>query len=265
MTRILSLCFTVLLFIPTLAPAGSSQAGASFLPAGEVAQFSDRVQRDLAARGVSVAVVSRMGRDPSVMPDGVTYTHLGFWVYSRITRADGSTGMGYHVYNLYQRAGDPTRSDLVQDSPADFFAGARRLDAGVIIPDPRLQRKIIALINSSTYSALHNPNYSVLANPATSQFQNCTEHTVDVIMASIYGISDIPQIKANVAAHFTPQTIAVGGLRRALATVASPALTTQDHGAVVGTATFGSLARFMRANNLATEVYRITPERVVRF
>lgn len=266
MLRILALItLTVVTFAPLTANAGSSAAANPVLPADEVAAFSNRVQRDLAARGANVAIVSRVGRDPSVLPNGINYTHVGFWVYSRITRADGSTGMGYRVYNLYQRAGDLSRSDLVQDTPADFFAGAHHLDAGVIIPDARLQRKLLDVIASPTYAALHNANYSVLANPGTGQFQNCTEHTLDVLMAALYDTSDRQQIKANIAAYFAPQPVQLGGLQRLLAPAASQALTTADHGSRVGTATFGSIARFMQTNNLDDVVYRITPERVVAF
>lgn len=252
-------------FAPLPATAGSSAASNPVLPVEEVAMFSNRVQRDLAARGANVAIVARVGRDPSVLPNGINYTHVGFWVYSRITLADGSAGMGYRVYNLYQESGDLTRSDLVQDTPADFFAGAHSLDAGVIIPDARLQRKLLNVISSPTYAALHNANYSVLSNPGTGQYQNCTEHTLDVMMAALYNTRDQAQIKANIAAHFTPQPVQLNGLQRLFAPAASQALTTADHGARVGTATFGSIARFMQSNDLDDVVYRITPDRVVAF
>ncbi|PJI91511.1 hypothetical protein BC777_0339 [Yoonia maricola] len=266
MTRILTVAlFLVVTLFPIASFAGSSAASNPILPANEVASFANKVQRDLAARGANVAIVSRVGRDPSVLPDGINYTHVAFWVYARITKADGSTGMGYRVYNLYQRDGDLTQSDLVQDTPGDFFAGAHSLDAGIIIPDPRLQRKILDVIASPTYAALHNARYSVLANPRSGQFQNCTEHTLDVVMAALYDTSDPAQIKANIAAHFTPQPIRLNGMQRLLAPAASAALTTADHGSNVGTATFGSIARFMEANDLDDEIYRITPTQVVRF
>ncbi len=265
MTRLFSLIYLALIVaLPSFAWAGSSQANRSILPAGQVAAFSNRVQQDLAARGAHVAIVARMGRDPAQLPQGIKYTHVGFWVYSEITRADGSTGRGYRVYNLYQQAENGARSDLIQDSPADFFAGARRLDAGIIIPDPRLQKKLLKVIASPTYSDLHNPNYAVLANPTTDQFQNCTEHTLDVLMASLYGTDDVRQIKANIAAHFQPQPIEVTGLKRLLAPAVSQALTTTDHGSKVKTATFGSIGRFMRAHNLQSEMYRLTPDQVSR-
>lgn len=266
MKRILSIiAVAAATWLPVQATAGSSAASNPVLPVAEVATFSNRVQQDLAARGANVAIVSRVGRDPSVLPDGINYTHVAFWVYSRITQADGSTGMGYRVYNLYQTEGDLTQSSLVQDTPADFFAGAYSLDAGVIIPDPRLQQKLLRVIASPTYAALHNPSYSVLANPASTQFQNCTEHTLDVVMAALYDTSDRAQIKANIGAYFAPQPVALNGMQRLFAPAASRALTTADHGASVSTATFGSIARFMQSNDLADEVYRITPERVQRF
>ena len=266
MTFLLSIVSIVLMSLaPTFVSAGSSEAGTSKLPVAEVAAFANRVQHDLAARGAHVAIVSRIGRDPRQLPPGITYTHVSFWVYSQIKHADGRTGRGYHVYNLYQLGDDDTRSHLVQDSPVDFFAGAHDLDAGIIIPDPRLQKKLLKVITSPTYAALHNARYSVLANPNTSQFQNCTEHTLDVLIASLYGTSDVARIKANIASHFEPQNIRISGFKRMLAPVASQALTTVDHDDTIATATFGSIARFMDANKLAKNIYRINPKAVISF
>jgi len=257
------LCVSVVL--PGIAPAGSSEAGKPILPADQVAEFSNSVQHYLAHNGANIAIVARVGRDPSVLPAGITYTHVAYWVYSEITQADGRRGRGYRVYNLYQTPENAARSSLVQDSPADFFAGAHSLDAGVIIPDPRLQRKLLNVIAAGTYDGLHNPNYAVLANPKTRQFQNCTEHTLDVLVAAVYGIDDPDQIKANIAAHFVPQPIQIGGLKRSLATISSAALTTQDHGSRVATTTFGTLARFMAEHGLSKSTVRLTPQGVRTF
>lgn len=244
-------------FIPVVAVAGSSEVGKAKLPEAQVAGFADQVQRDLAAKGAHVAIVARMGRDPRMLPEGINYTHVSFWVYSQITQADGRQGQGYRVYNLYQLNDNQSRSHLVQDSPADFFAGAQTLKAGIIIPDVRLQQKLLQVIASPIYAALHNPRYSVLANPADGRFQNCTEHTLDVLFASLYGTGNRQQIKANIGAHFQPHVVRIGGLKRALAPVASQALVTSDHGQTVATATFGSIARFMQANDLEARVYEI--------
>lgn len=265
MKRLIAIAFAALVtLLPSFAAAGSSEAGEAVLPYKQVVDFSNKVQHELAASGARVAIVARTGRDPSDLPSGIRYTHVAYWVYSHITKTDGSTGYGYQVYNLYQTSDDLTVSHLVQDTPADFFAGAYRLDAGVIIPDPRLQEKLLRTIASPTYAALHNANYSVLANPADTRFQNCTEHTLDVLVASLYDTADRRQIKANIAAHFTPQAIEIGGFKRALAPALSGDLRTSDHGSNVGTATFSTIGKFMKKYDLADEVYSLTPSTKTR-
>lgn len=251
------MCATLL---PALSWAGSTETADSKLPAQEVKTYADRLERDLAARGANIAIVARVGRDPADLPNGINYTHVAYWVFSKITREDGTHYNGYRAYNLYQTAEDASISRLIQDNPADFFAGAHALDAGVIIPDQRLQKKLLSVISSPAYAQLHNASYAVLANPMTPQFQNCTEHTLDVLMASLYGTSDKAQIKSNIAAYFEPQPVKIGGLKRMLAPAKSAALTTQDHGNEIRTATFGAIARFMVEHDLSNQVYRYTPE-----
>lgn len=264
MSAILALIFSLLL--PSLLWAGSEQAtGAPVRSLQTIAAFTDGLQRQLAKRGAHVAIVARSGRAPDSLPDGINYTHVAYWVYSQMTRADGSTFKGYRVYNLYQQGENGRRSALVQDSPVDFFAAAYELDAGIIIPDIRLQEKLLKTIASPIYEYLHNDNYAVLANPRTMTFQNCTEHTLDVLMASLYGTKDKARIKANINAYFDPQPVEVTGMKRLLAPATSPALTTADHGARVATATFGSIARFMRENDLDAHIYRHTARGMVGY
>ena len=259
MTRLLAkLVLLISLLVSPVALAGSAAADKPTLPMAKVAAFTDSLQQDLAARGANIAIVARVGRARADLPDGIAFTHVAYWVYSRIERADGTAHLGYRAYNLYQLADDPTTSRLIQDSPAEFFAGAHRLEAGVIIPDARLQRKLLEVIASPTYAALHNPHYSVLANPRTGQFQNCTEHTLDVLMASLYGTSDKAQIKANIAAHFPAQQVKIGGAKRLLAPALSGAYSTADHGPRIETATFGAIARFMAEHDLSEQIYRYT-------
>lgn len=259
MKRILILLTLALsIVLPSLSWAGSAETAQAQIARTEVNAFANKVQLDLASRGAQIAIVGRIGRNPEDLPSGIEYTHVAYWVYSKMQRADGETFTGYRVYNLYQTQDDDTVSRLVQDSPSDFFAGVYTLDAGVIVPDPRLQKRLLDTIASPAYNDLHNANYSVLANPKTVQFQNCTEHTLDVLMASLYGTTDRAQIKANVKAHFNPQPVRISGIKRMLAPAASAALTTQDHGSQIATATFGSIARFMKDYELSDHIYRFT-------
>ena len=116
------------------------------------------------------------------------------------------------------------------------------MDGGIIIPDKRPQKKLHAPIASPNYAALHNPRYAVLSSPDWSVFQSCSEHALAVVMASIYNTSNKPRIKANIAAHFRAQPIPLNNSKRILAALANPALTTRDHGSIVTTSTFSTIA-----------------------
>ncbi|NJO38700.1 MAG: DUF2145 domain-containing protein [Rhizobiales bacterium] len=241
------------------AEAGSRQSDNPVLPIDEVSDFADQMQAELARRGAHVAIVSRIGRDPRLLPDGIRYTHVGFWVYADIAMENGQSVRGYAVYNLYQRADDLDVSDLVQDYPADFFAGAHALDAGVIIPDPRLQAKLLEVITSPTYEKLHNPRYSVIANPENGAYQNCTEHTLDVLMAALYDTDDPGRIQANIRAHFTPQTIDIDPIKRLLGPLVIDGVAMDDQSGTIRTSTFTTIARFMADHDLSAAAYRMTP------
>lgn len=241
------------------AEAGSRQSESPVLPIEQVSDFADQVQAELAAHGAHVAIVSRVGRDPAQLPDGISYTHVGIWVYSNITMEDGRSVRGYAVHNLYQRAENLDVSDLVQDYPADFFAGAFSLNAGVIIPDPRLQAKLLAVVNSPTYKKLHNPSYSVVANPENGAYQNCTEHTLDVLMAALYDTDDLARIKANIRAHFEPETIRINPIKRLVGPLVMDGVAMDDQTGAIQTSTFTTIARFMANHDLSDGAYRMTP------
>ncbi len=185
---------------------GGSQRGGSpvHFTSEEIAAFAKQVERTVAEKGARVFIIARQGRPAEELPEGIHYTPIGLGVYSSSTMKDGSVVPCYALYNLYQRNDEPDVSDLVVDYPVNFFAGVYELRAGIIVPSPQLQRRLLDIISSETYSALHNPRYSVIANPFNSQYQNCTEHTLDVLNAAIYQTADIGEIKRNAAAYYRP-------------------------------------------------------------
>lgn len=248
-----------LMFQGGAAPAAAgSMAGATLqLPMHEVKAFSNTVQRDLAARNAHVAIVARVGRDPDDLPDGIAFTHVGFWVLSDIPDGKGGTYRGYRVWNLYQNAADPDISALVQDGPVDFFAGVAELRAGVIVPSLEMQERLLTTLASPAYAQLHNPNYSVLANPNNNHYQNCTEHMLNVVMAAVYGTSDMAQIKANTKAHFAAQPVKISPLARGFGPLFVKGVATDDHHGRLKTTTFGSIARFMDDFRLSDQTYTL--------
>jgi len=238
------------------AEAGSRQyeASASKYEMAELLAFSKKVERAAAKQGARVFIISRQGRPTSELPKGITYTHVGFAVYSSIRTEDGRNVPGYAIYNLYQDDENPGRSNLVVDYPVDYFAGAYTLKTSIIIPTVEMQKRLLKIITSGTYKNLHNPNYSVLANPGDTKYQNCTEHTLDVIQAAIYNTADKDEIKANTREYFTAQDVNISPLKLLFGSMFSPDVKIGDQGEQIRTATFTTIAAYMREYNLAKEI-----------
>ncbi len=227
--------------------SSSSQPGevTHFKPE-QVIKFSKKVEKALAAQGARVAVLARMGRPLDELPEGMHFTHVAFAVYSEITTTDGRKVPGYSIYNLYQQNDHPDVSELVQDFPVDFFAGVALLEAGIIVPSAELQARLLEVIASPTYKLLHDPHYSVIANPFTLGRQNCTEFVLDVIHAAIYQTADINVIKSSEKAYFSAQKINVNPLKLLLGSKFSAEVSTIDQYGTPVTATFEKLADYLQ-------------------
>ncbi len=238
-------------------------AVAHFTPA-QAAAFSKQIERDLAGRGVRVAMVFRTGRARAKLPKGIAYTHGAFWVYRNITTADGSVTHGYAVYNLYAGDGKAWPGDvsrLVQDFPIDFTAGSAVDDVAVIVPSPEMQRRIVAVIDSPSYAGLHNASYSLIANPLRPQHQNCNSFMLDVVGSAAWNTTDRAQLRADEAAHFTPTTVEASGAMRLFGPMVDHRLKTDDQSGPLKTATYESMAAFMRDNGLLEAAYTLNFER----
>jgi len=248
----------VILISGTTAHAGSQAHAEPQFEAEQVISFSKKVEKEVAAKGARVFLLARAGRPSSEMPEGFHYTHVGFGVYSMIKTADGREIPGYAIYNLYQDEEKLNRSHLVVDYPADFFAGVYQMKAAVVIPKPELQKRLLEVIASDTYKSLHNPSYSVLASPYNNKYQNCTEHTLDVINAAIYKTTDIKVIKANTNAYFEAQRVNLSPLKLFIGSLTKADVTTSDHQGKVATASFTTIAKYMEKYNLIQEQMVIT-------
>jgi hypothetical protein len=246
----ITLAVTFSLPSANLSAAGFSSSSSSateeahFKPE-QIVAFAKKVERTLADKGARVAILARMGRPASELPEGMHFTHVGFAVYSEITTSDGRKVPGYAIYNLYQKDDRPETSDLVQDYPVDFFAGVAQLEAGIIVPSATLQQRLLDTIASPTYQELHDPRYSVIANPYTLGRQNCTEFVLDVVNAAIYQTSDIKKIKASEQAYFVAQPVNVNPFKLLLGSMFSAEVSTSDQPGSPVTATFEKLGEYL--------------------
>lgn len=230
--------------------AGSEAGGETKFAVEEITHFAKEVERYAAARGARAFIISRVGRDPEALPEGVEFTHTAVAIYSSVTTKTGEKVKGYAIHNLYQRAEDASRSDIIVDYPVDFFWGAHALKAGIVIPSPALQSRLVKLVAEGKHLALHNPNYSVLANPFNSQFQNCTEFTLDMINAAVYQTTDSVRLKANARAYFEPQPVKIGGFKLFFGSMLLDDVTTEDHQDEIKTTSFGAIGRYLKQNQL---------------
>eukprot|EP00435_Cladocopium_sp_Y103_P077243 s1_g982.t1 len=237
--------------------ASSNAAGAIVAP-DRIIPFAKQVERELASQGALVAIVARKGRLPDDLPDGIEYTHVAFWVYSEMQLEDGEVINGYVAHNLYQSLADPDRGQLVRDFPAEFFGETVDLHAGVIIPSPQVQQRLLAFIESAGYERLFIPDYSLVANPLKRRYQNCTGFVLNALVGAVYQTGNPTEVQYHINAHFVPQTLRVNPLERLVGSIFVDGIATSDHGREIQTATFKSLKTFMDEFDLIESTFEIS-------
>ncbi len=248
MVRIIALTFVgwSLTFQWAVAGSDSPETNARFSQE-ELASFSKLVEKEAAAENALAFLLGRVGEAEENLPDGVEFTHVGLAIYSEIKLENGDRIRGYAIHNLYQQRNNPRRSIISQDYPFDFFLGATKLKAGIIIPTPVLQRKMIELVTSGDHIRLHNPDYSVIANPFNTTYQNCTEYILDIIFAAIYDSTDLGLIKSNQKAYFTPKELSFNPGQLFFGTLFG-VVRRDDHPTAIKTTTFGTLKKYLEEN-----------------
>jgi hypothetical protein len=257
---ILSLClWGTAAAAPGFSSASSGGGETTNFKAEEIITFAKKVERTLASKGAHVAILARMGRPLSEMPRGMRFTHVAFVVYSQIQTADGRTLPGYAIHNLYQYDDKPNTSRLVIDYPVDFFSGVAHMEAGILIPSAELQQRLIKVIASPAYAAVHEPRYSVIANPYNEGRQNCTEFILDVINSAIYQTSNVKQLKQVAQKYFVAQPVEVNPFKLLLGSVFSAEVTTTDHPSRPVTATFERISDYLLKYDQGAEVLTVKP------
>ena len=247
----LLLAAMVVLTLPVL--AGSAQNTDIQFSVEAVDKFAKEVELFAAKEGARVFIIGRVGRPEKDLPKGIKFTHTAIAVYSSIKLDSGEAVKGYAIHNLYQKEGQSDKSELVIDYPVDFFWGVNSLKAGIIIPTPELQQRIIEVIASGKDKQMHNENYSVIANPFNNVFQNCTEHTLNIVNSGLYQTTDIEQLKNNTLQHFTPQKVKISPIKLLLGNWFVDDVSTKDHSGKVYTTTFTTIGNYLKNNELLSK------------
>jgi hypothetical protein len=239
-------------------PGSAQAAAAPHLDAEQAAAFSKQIEHDLAAKGARLAIVFRTGEPRETLPEGISYTHGGFWAYVPISTENSGIIHGYAIYNLYHGDGKTLAVDksyLHQDFPFDFASASGVDDVGVIIPTPEMQRRILTIMDSPVYRQLHIEDYSLVSNPLDAKYQNCNEFMLDIIASAAWNTTDMAQIKANLKQHFKPTVVKTSALERMFAPMMHDEIKTDDQGSKIVTATYDSMAAFMKDNGLLQTAY----------
>ena len=249
-----------ILLIQPASYAGSADQKVGVDRFGEVTirDFALKLNDALDARKVNVAIIARTGRPRSELPRGISYTHVAFAVFEAVQGADGVPFYIYTVYNLYQgEPGQEERSFLKQDLIYNFVAGVYERDVAVCVPTEALQRRILAVIRSPAYGALHIADYNLVANPWVDRYDNCVTHTLKVCMAGIYQTTDRARIYANIRSYFKPTPVRLG-LIRSVGSHFVPGLRYDDSDSTgLQTASYDSLARFLQENHLVQDAFTV--------
>lgn len=243
---------------PVQAQDSSAAAVSGWYTPAQAAAFGKALEKDLGSRGVRVAMVFRSGRPRAAMPEGLGYTHSAFWVYRDIATADGGRLTGYAVYNLYQGDGVKLPKDqsfLAQDWPTDFVLGSIENDVAVIVPTPEMQRRLLALIDSPTYAALHQPSYNLIDSPFDTRHQNCNTFMLGIVSAAAWETDNPDQIALNLKTWFKPAVIRAGPLQRLFGPMVDSRIKTDDQSGPILTASFETISAFMAANGLSSATY----------
>lgn len=232
---------------------GSLHGAEPLFTRAQRAPLVEKVENILTEKAVRVALLARMGRPREALPPGMHFTHVGFVVAVAPSGGDGETTPRYTTYNMYQEKARPDTSALVEDGMVDFFANVVELEAGLLIPSPALQSRLLAVIHAPVYQALHDPRYSLIANPYTLGRQNCTEFVLDVIHAALYQTDDIQQIKRQAVAHFVAQPVHVSPIKLRLAALFKAEVFLSDHTGPPVTATFETIRTFLKQYDTQSE------------
>ncbi len=225
----------------------STDSGDALFPPDVLQDYGQQIQDELNRRDVRLAIISRAGQTRDKLPEGVMFTHSAFF------RRNGDGG--YDVYNLYHGEENRLRSSLVTDTSADFLRLLQERDAGVLIPDAATQDLLYNFLESPEYSAVHQPDYSLISNPLDLRWQNCNELMLYAVAAAIWETTDRVILRDKLSETITPTELKVSKMRRHFGPMIDERLILDDHGEKVLTTTFGTLTQLFEATGRLDESY----------
>ncbi|MBM4258299.1 MAG: DUF2145 domain-containing protein [Deltaproteobacteria bacterium] len=219
-----SLLVTVVFITPTFAGQFCTEQPPppAALHKGLTLAFKTRAA--LEESGAQVAVLGRIGADLSAYR--LRYSHAGFaW-------RDHPQGRWLVVHELNQCA--TAQSRLFDEGLGNFFLDSPlAYEALLVIPSPTVQQKLVAVLASGVPDQLHEPDYSMIAYPWETRYQNSNQWLLETLAAALASdgeISTRTHAQHWLKRHaFTPTRIHLPPLTRLGARLLSANVQFDDH------------------------------------
>lgn len=245
-----------LLAMPAAAMAGSDCSERSIGPAEmrNAVNMAHKTLKWLEASDAQVALIGRVGSD--ISEQGLRYTHMGAAV------REHPKGRWLFVHLLNVCANDS--SDIFDEGLINFFLDDLfAFEAAILIPEPQLQARLKEELLGPLVRTLHNPQYSMIANPFSTKYQNSNQWVLEltaVAMAPKGSITTRAQAQAMLTLKsYQPDSVKVSPVQQLGASLFRANVRFDDHTADEAAAgrynvvTVRSVVRFLQANGLATK------------
>ena len=186
--------------------------------------LAQRVSETLAASDAEVALIARAGEDLSRY--GLRYSHMGMVV------RDHPDGPWTVVHELNECA--TADSALFTQGLGTFFLDDMfRYESLIVIPAPRVQQRLRALLLGRGFVRMHEPHYSVVAYPFSTRYQNSNQWVLELLaMASAEEGQVITRTQAQAwlrDAGFVPATLQIDAMQRLAARMFRANVAFDDH------------------------------------
>ena len=217
--------------IPVLAlalAAGSAQAGRSCeqnapeaINVQRAMTLAQRTAAALDASGAQVVVLARAGQDLSKY--GLRWSHLG------LAYKDGHRWRVVHKLNACGSA----RADVYRQGLGEFFLDdLYQYQAGVVVPDPALQAKLLPVLRDNAQTLrLHTSAYSMVAYPWAQRYQQSNQWAIETL-----AMAQAPEATTRERAQawlklsgYEPTTLRLGAFTRLGARATAANIAFDDH------------------------------------
>jgi hypothetical protein len=184
------------LLLPATAQAGTTCVDKPYDPAAvyRATLMAAQVYKRLEELQAEAAIIGRIGSDLSEY--GLKYSHAG------IVLRDHPKGRWLIRHKLNQCGSE--RGNLYDEGLVNFFNDDPfRMEALLLVPSPELQRRIRQDTASPLAIVLHQPRYSLLANPFALAYQNSNGWVLEILASTL---SPQPILSRAQAQQFLQQT-----------------------------------------------------------